>query len=249
MPLSSESEFSFVMPFDNTGFNTSCIALANPGSNTVTSLEFISNDNELIDIDTRRFIGGEEQQSFCLPGEYPETAGQRGILKVIGSHFNLSALGFRFKSDGAFATMFPMTFERPADQEATCYDMVQNTVPWNQSGSSSWGVSNAQRLCSGTTDPEATIACFSSGIAEHDDWRLAITECTHVAPSTLEQRCFDLVQGRVPYNLSGSTNWNSSNIDLLCGGTPNPLATIACFSRGIDDGDLWPAAIDACAAP
>jgi hypothetical protein len=250
VPLSKESEWFFVMPFDNTEGNVSCIALANPtGAKVWLSLEFSNNDNELIDIDTNRSLGSRQQQAFCLPGEYPPTANQRGTIKVIGSDDFLSALGFRFNSGGAFATMFPMTSSRPVDQEDDCFDMVQGIVPWRSGGSANWGSNNLRRLCAGTTDPEATIACFSRGIEEHDDWTRATAECTYVAPALLEQKCFDLVQGRVPWNTGGTTSWAASNVDSLCADTPNPLATIACFSRGIDDLKHWTVARDECAGP
>lgn len=250
VPLSSDSEFYLSMPFDNTTNNVSCIAIANPTTSLLLySLEFSNNDDELIDIFTDGSLGSHNQTSFCLPSEFPETAGERGLIRITGSSNFLSALGFRFNTSGAFATMFPMTAERPADLESDCFDMVQNTVPWNQSGSTSWSASNVVRLCAGTTDPEATIACFSRGIAEHDDWRRAITECTYVAPAKLEDDCFELVQGRVAWEQGGSNVWNPSNVTTLCADTPNPLATIACFSRGIAEHNVWQTASADCRGP
>lgn len=251
VPLSSDSEFYLSMPFDNTTNNVSCIAIANPISSEVLySLEFSNNDDELIDIFTNGSLEGNNQTSFCLPNEFPETAGERGLIRITGSTSNLSVLGFRFNTSGAFATMFPMVAARPADQEAACFDAVQGDVPWNQGGSTNWATSNVERLCAGTPDPEATIACFSRGIEEHNDWRRAITECTYVAPTAkLEDDCFELVQGRVAWDQDGSTNWSASNVNALCADTPNPLATIACFSRGIADGDTWQAATAECKGP
>jgi hypothetical protein len=250
VPLSSDSEWYLNMPFDNTAGNVSCIAIANPVNAQIHySLEFSNNDDELIHIFTEGSLESRNQQSFCLPNEFPETAGERGLIRVTGSSKFLSVLGFRFNSAGAFATMFPMTAERPADLELACYDSVQNTVPWNQNGSTGWSATNVERLCAGTTDTEATIACFSRGIEERDDWRRAITECTYVAPSKLEADCFELVQGRVAWNAEGQTGWIPSSVNLLCADNPNPLATIACFSRGIQTHDIWQQAISECAGP
>ena len=250
VPLSSDSEWYLNMPFDNTAGNVSCIAIANPASGeTLYSLEFSNNDDELIDLFTDGVLGSRDQQSFCLPNEFPETAGERGLIRITGSSNNLSVLGFRFNHAGAFATMFPMVAARPADLEEDCFDAVQGDVPWNQSGNTSWSATNVQRLCAGTSDTEATIACFSSGIDEHNEWRRAITECTYVAPAKLEDDCFELVQGRVAWNQAGNTNWIASNVTALCANTPNPLATVACFSRGIQTHNNWTQAIDECEAP
>lgn len=250
VPLSSDSEFYLSMPFDNTAGNVSCIAIANPANSTVHySLEFSNNDDELIDIFTDGTLAGRNQTAFCLPGEYPETANERGLIRITGSSNFLSVLGFRFNHAGAFATMFPMVADRPADLETDCYNAVQNTVPWNQAGSKNWSATNVERLCTGTTDIDATIACFSRGIEEHDDWRRAVTECTYVAPAKLEADCFEQVQGRVAWNQAGSTSWNPDNVNALCADTPNPLATIACFSRGIAAHDNWPQATNECKGP
>jgi hypothetical protein len=249
VPLSSDSEFYLSIPFDNTENSVSCIAIANPSTfATYYSLEFSTNDDQLIDIFTDGLLNARNQQSFCLPEEFPETADERGLIRITGSSNLLSVLGFRVNTSGAFATMFPMTAERPADQEAACFDLVQGEVPWNQSGSTGWDGSNVQRLCAGTTDPDATIACFSRGIEEHDDWQRSITECTYVAPAKLEADCFELVQGRVAWSQGGSTTWIPSNIEALCANTPNPLATIACFERGIQEHNDWPQAINDCKA-
>lgn len=250
VPLSSDSEFYLSMPFDNTTGNVSCIAIANPvNSQVVYSLEFSNNDDELIHIVTNRSLGSRGQLAFCLPNEFPETAGERGLIRITGSSNFLSVLGFRFNYAGAFATMFPMTAARPADLEADCFDSVQGDVPWNQSGNTSWSGNNVERLCAGTTDVDATIACFSRGIEEHNDWRRAVTECTYVAPAKLEADCFELVQDRVAWNQSGSKAWNPTNVTALCADTPNPLATIACFSRGIQTHNIWQQATNECKGP
>jgi hypothetical protein len=66
------------------------------------------------------------------------------------------------------------------------------------------------------------------------------------APSTLEQQCFDSVQGNVAWNPQGNRNWNPNNIRSLCGGTTNPAATITCFSSKIQANMPWDQAIAAC---
>jgi hypothetical protein len=63
---------------------------------------------------------------------------------------------------------------------------------------------------------------------------------------SMEQVCFDLVQGKIPWNMQGNTTWNPHNIRSLCGGTTNPPATIACFTSKIAMNVPWNQAIAAC---
>ena len=61
--------------------------------------------------------------------------------------------------------------------EQACADAVQGKVAWNQSGSRDWVPANLRRLCQGTVNPGATIACFEAGVRSHGAWARAIDEC------------------------------------------------------------------------
>jgi hypothetical protein len=54
--------------------------------------------------------------------------------------------------------------------EHACADAVQGKVAWNQSGSRDWVQANLRRLCQGTVNPGATIACFEAGVRSHGAW-------------------------------------------------------------------------------
>jgi hypothetical protein len=110
VPLSLYWENEFFIPFDNTGGNTTCMALANSSTFSDTSLflEFFDQNGASIHLASRP-LQLRRQQSFCLPGEYPLTAGKKGVAKVVGTASQLSALGFRFNPGGAFTTLFPMS--------------------------------------------------------------------------------------------------------------------------------------------
>jgi hypothetical protein len=64
-----------------------------------------------------------------------------------------------------------------SSSEQTCFDAVQGKVAWNRAGSTGWVDSNVRKLCAGTTDPAATIACFEEEIRKHDNWSKAIETC------------------------------------------------------------------------
>ncbi len=61
--------------------------------------------------------------------------------------------------------------------EKQCFDAVQGKVAWNQRGDKTWDVGNLRALCSGTTNPSATISCFQNEIRSHNDWSRALTAC------------------------------------------------------------------------
>ena len=64
--------------------------------------------------------------------------------------------------------------------------------------------------------------------------------------TSLEQNCYDSVQGRVPWNRGGTREWVPQNVRNLCQGTINPADTISCFSAGIQRHGDWARAIDEC---
>ena len=131
--------------------------------------------------------------------------------------------------------------------ERACFAAVQDQVAWNQAGNASWQDKNIRRLCQGTTNPTATIACFEAEVADHNDWSRAIEACQNsptVARS--ESACMAAVQGKVAWNQAGNTSWQDNNIRRLCQGTTNPTATIACFEAEVADHNDWSRAIEAC---
>ncbi len=67
--------------------------------------------------------------------------------------------------------------QNPTPLEQQCMTAVQGKVAYNRAGQTGWGVDNLRNLCKGTTNPNATITCFQSQIATHDDWRRGIAAC------------------------------------------------------------------------
>ena len=61
-----------------------------------------------------------------------------------------------------------------------------------------------------------------------------------------ETDCYNIVQGKVAWNTSGTTTWNEANIRSLCKGTTNPSATVSCFKSKISRGQDWSQATAAC---
>ena len=106
VPLSGYDDTAFYLPFDNLeGFVTS-MAILNPASNISNrvSLSFLDSSGSVILNDTIMLAPGQ-QMGFSLPQRYPTIAGRVGSVYVQSDTTMLSALGFRFNPQGAFATI------------------------------------------------------------------------------------------------------------------------------------------------
>ncbi|MBL8305285.1 MAG: hypothetical protein JNM33_01215 [Rubrivivax sp.] len=65
--------------------------------------------------------------------------------------------------------------------ERACASAVQGRVAWNQQGNTQWQTGNLERLCRGTQDANATVACFQAQIRMHNDWSRGIDACQGMA--------------------------------------------------------------------
>ena len=61
--------------------------------------------------------------------------------------------------------------------EQRCFEAGQGKVAWNREGIKTWNEANLRALCRGTTNPTATLACFSDAIRTHNDWARGIQSC------------------------------------------------------------------------
>lgn len=155
--------------------------------------------------------------------------------------------------------------------EQICHDMVQGKVAWSQNGDRRWQENNVRSLCAGTGNPHQTVSCFQQGIATHNNWGRAISDCAGNRPVAVnqppawtpgpeavpvppmmgqnkEQMCHDMVQGRVAWSRNGDRRWQENNVRKLCAGTNNPRQTVNCFRQGIASHNDWSRAIAECAS-
>ncbi|MEQ1921060.1 MAG: hypothetical protein ABL952_01000 [Pyrinomonadaceae bacterium] len=128
--------------------------------------------------------------------------------------------------------------------EQDCYNQVQGKVAYDKAGNKKWSEANVRNLCKGTTYPARTIDCFNLSIANYNDWKRGISECSQTVinnPVTdpvkdytqNEQDCYNLVQGKVAYDKAGNKNWKESNVRRLCKNTAYPSSTVDCFGLRI----------------
>ncbi|WP_273455887.1 hypothetical protein [Nevskia ramosa] len=61
--------------------------------------------------------------------------------------------------------------------EQQCGAAVQGKVAWDRAGTRQWAPGNVSKLCSNTTNPGATIACFEAQIRQHGEWSRGINAC------------------------------------------------------------------------
>ncbi|MGV7220285.1 MAG: hypothetical protein ACQ9MH_02020 [Nitrospinales bacterium] len=138
------------------------------------------------------------------------------------------------------------------NMEQTCYNMVQGKVAWSRGGSKKWADGNVRNLCSGTTNPGQRVSCFKQGIAAHNNWNKAITDCKQsvgghsAGGGNPEQQCYNMVQGKVAWSQGGSTKWADGNVRNLCSGTTSPGQRVSCFKKGIAAHNNWNQAINDC---
>jgi len=104
VPLSSFSDYRFLMPVDEKdGFQTA-LAICNPGTkltSTVT-LQMLDPTGHAIANQTIT-LAPLEQQAFLIREKFPTMVDQRGTLYVGGTSSALSALGLRFNTFGGSA--------------------------------------------------------------------------------------------------------------------------------------------------
>ena len=110
VPLGTSVDDQFFLLFDNTNFNNTCMALANPSgsSPTTVTLDFGDQGANRILLTTIT-LGARNQTAFCFVNQFPQLVGRKGVLQVTGSELSLSALAFRFNPDGAFTTFVTMS--------------------------------------------------------------------------------------------------------------------------------------------
>jgi hypothetical protein len=112
VPLSRYDDHVFFMPFDNIQGFTTAMAIDNPASN-------MSNNVTITAFDLRgQRIGSalislprSGHTAFALTDKIPALAGSMGTLLVESDTNRLSALGLRFNSGGAFASIPIMNYE------------------------------------------------------------------------------------------------------------------------------------------
>ena len=106
VPLSAFDDDIFVLPFDNMNGFVTAMAILNPGVNyttTVTATVLDRNANQTATYSLPLSPG--QQRSFTLPDLFPATRNTIGTIVFEGTTNRLGALGFRFNSGGAFATI------------------------------------------------------------------------------------------------------------------------------------------------
>ncbi len=85
-------------------------------------------------------------------------------------------------------------------------------------------------------------AARNSGVNQR--WRFE----TVITTATNSLGCSEQVQGKIAWDKAGNKNWNPVNLNLLCQGSRNPDATVACFIGEINKHNNWEVAIEACKA-
>jgi hypothetical protein len=105
VPLSSRSNTHFVLPFDNTGSYTTSMALVNPSASAIAVVRATFRDERGVLIDSDEFpLPPRQHLAFATPTRYPQVTKRKGTVEFYTAESQLSALGLRFNSTGAFTS-------------------------------------------------------------------------------------------------------------------------------------------------
>lgn len=88
--------------------------------------------------------------------------------------------------------------------------MVQNKVAYDKTGNKVWNESNIRKLCKGTTNPAATISCFTNVINNTSDWNRGIRECAGSASTAQSLNLNGNWDGYFPANTKTTFIWQIS---------------------------------------
>ncbi|HRH44619.1 MAG TPA: hypothetical protein PKY82_23485 [Pyrinomonadaceae bacterium] len=110
--------------------------------------------------------------------------------------------------------------------EQNCFNQVQNKVAWNKAGEKVWGEANIRSLCKGTTNPTATISCFTNVINNYDDWNRGIRECSATAANNSAKNQPNKIEGETTYEPIPLTD-AGSNSNKVVRDTNSTMQTIS----------------------
>ena len=116
----------------------------------------------------------------------------------------------------AFLSIFALIFFQSANaqsytqNEQNCFNLVQNRVAYDKAGNKVWSEPNIRNLCKGTTNPAATISCFTNVINNFNDWNRGIKECSALALSSQLTNLSGNWDGYFPANTKTTYIWQIS---------------------------------------
>jgi hypothetical protein len=112
VPMSSLTETTMHLPFDNTSGFTSAYVVLNPDLESATYvLVTVRDDMGAIMKSEVVTIPKAGKVVWVLPEKYPQTAGKYGRVTLTASGALLSAMGLRFNPGGAFTSFHPLSLD------------------------------------------------------------------------------------------------------------------------------------------
>lgn len=109
-PMESRNPGAFLLSFDNSGNYVTGVALANPSARPASVGFIIRDDTGAVLLSSTIRLPAQGHTSFVLPSSYVSSAGRRGTLEFdTPANGQISVLGLRFNSTGAFSTIPALT--------------------------------------------------------------------------------------------------------------------------------------------
>jgi hypothetical protein len=109
VPIVSEFDKHFVMPFDNTNGFTTGYAIANSDVDPITVTATVRSETGAVLERKTITLGRLAHLAATVPSAFPSTAGRKGIIEFESTGYGASALGLRFNPTGPFTSFHVLT--------------------------------------------------------------------------------------------------------------------------------------------
>ena len=96
LPFDSSKGYRFSLAFDNTGSNTTGLAIANYLSSAIPVTVTFKNENGTVIASNTFSLGPLAHQAIVTTSAYPATAGQKGTVEILTTASGMTVLGLNF---------------------------------------------------------------------------------------------------------------------------------------------------------
>ena len=135
VPVGAGEANHFLLPFDNTQSLVTAVAVLNadPTEAATVSVIFRDQNGQLISNESLT-LAANGRQVIALPTLFPAVANKSGIAELLSNKLEISLVGMRFTSTGAFASMEPIILDSvPVPGSSATIAQIADGAGWQTS--------------------------------------------------------------------------------------------------------------------